>query len=66
MAGRLAAAPPLAVCAVRRTLFGAERGALERALEAEGRQQAECFQSEDCAEGLTAFFEKRLPRFHGK
>ena len=65
MAGRLAAAPPLAVRAVRRTLFGAERGALERALEAEGRRQAECFQSEDCAEGLNAFFEKRLPRFHG-
>ncbi len=66
LAGRLAAAPPLAVRAVRQTLFGSERAALERALEAEARQQAECFFSEDCAEGLNAFFEKRPPRFRGK
>jgi enoyl-CoA hydratase/carnithine racemase len=25
-----------------------------------------CFHSEDCSEGIRAFFEKRHPRFHGK
>lgn len=66
VAARLAAAPPLAVRAIRRTLFGADRAAMERALEAELRQQVECFLSEDCLEGLNAFFEKRAPRFHGR
>ncbi len=66
LAARLAAAPPLAVRAVRQVLFGTDRVALERALEAEIKQQAECFLSEDCQEGLTAFFEKRAPRFRGR
>lgn len=66
LAARLAAAPPLAVRAVRQTLFGNDRAELARALEAEIEQQAKCFLSEDCLEGLNAFLEKRPPRFRGR
>lgn len=66
LAAKLAAAPPIAARAVKKVLFGSERAALERALDLEVRQQVECFLSDDCGEGLTAFFEKRPPRFSGR
>ena len=66
IAAQLAAGPPLAVRAVKKTLFGSQRAELERALELEAQQQAKCFASEDCTEGIKAFFEKRAPRFEGK
>ncbi len=65
LAAQLAAAPPLAARAIKRTLFGSNRDELVRALKAEIEQQVKCFASADCAEGLTAFFEKRPPRFQG-
>lgn len=66
LAERLAAAPPLPIRAVKQTLLGAERDALERALDREISIQVECFLSEDCAEGLRAFLEKRKPQFRGR
>ncbi len=66
MAGELAAAPPLAMRAVKMCLVGRTLGELERALDEEIRVQVECFQSEDAREGLQAFFEKRRPVFHGR
>lgn len=66
MAGRLAEAPPLAVRAIKQALFRGDRAALERALDRETEEQAKCFLSEDCAEGLDAFFAKRKPRFRGR
>jgi len=66
LARQIAAGPPLAVGAVKRVLFGAQRVELERALEMEAQQQAKCFASEDCTEGIRAFFEKRAPKFAGK
>lgn len=66
LAAQLAAAPPLAVKAVKRMLMRNEREELERALDEEIRQQVECFLSVDCMEGLDAFRQKRPPRFRGR
>lgn len=66
MAQRLAEAPPIAARFVKKRLFGSDLAELERALDEEIQRQVECFMSADCAEGLTAFFEKRRPQFRGK
>jgi 2-(1,2-epoxy-1,2-dihydrophenyl)acetyl-CoA isomerase len=65
-AAKIAAGPPLAIRAAKQTLFGSEKEALNRALEAEVQHQMRCFASEDCLEGIHAFFEKRAPSFQGR
>ncbi len=66
LAVRLAQAPPLAVRAIKQVLFGNDLAELERALDFEVKTQMQCFVSEDCGEGIRAFFEKRPPRFRGR
>ncbi|HKV49019.1 MAG TPA: enoyl-CoA hydratase-related protein, partial [Candidatus Acidoferrales bacterium] len=61
----LAAGPPLAYRDMKRTMIGDKRQELQDVLEEEIRLQAHCFTTEDCAEGLAAFFEKRKPNFRG-
>jgi enoyl-CoA hydratase/carnithine racemase len=65
LAERLAAGPPLAYRDVKRTMIGDARRQLEAAIDEENRLQIHCFLSEDCAEGLAAFVEKRPPHFRG-
>jgi 2-(1,2-epoxy-1,2-dihydrophenyl)acetyl-CoA isomerase len=61
----LAAGPPIAYRDIKRTMIGEHHQALEDALDEEIRLQTHCFLSEDCVEGLTAFAEKRPPKFRG-
>jgi 2-(1,2-epoxy-1,2-dihydrophenyl)acetyl-CoA isomerase len=61
----LAAAPPIAVRDVKRAILADDRKTLEGKLDEEIRLQVHCFETEDCLEGLNAFFEKRKPNFRG-
>lgn len=66
LAQKIASGPPLAIRAVKKVLFADQKAALERALETEVEHQMKCFASEDCLEGVHAFFEKRVPQFRGR
>lgn len=65
LAESLAAAPPIALRDVKRTILADDRRTLEGKLDEEIRLQLHCFETEDCLEGLNAFFEKRKPNFRG-
>ena len=66
LAGRLAAAPPLALRAIRQALAASWDHTLEQQLDAERDLQRELGFTADYAEGVAAFGAKREPRFSGR
>jgi 2-(1,2-epoxy-1,2-dihydrophenyl)acetyl-CoA isomerase len=66
MAGRLAQGAPLALALTKRALNAAWDRGLEGALEYEAFLQDLAGRSHDHAEGITAFMDKRAPRFSGE
>lgn len=66
MAGQIAAAPRGVAAAAKRTLRQSLHAPLDRILEDEVQAQLQAFRSPDFKEGITAFVEKRTPRFGRK
>src|SRR5262245_4269323 len=64
-AGRLAAGPPLALQLSKRMLGMAHAISLSEALHQEAMAQTVTSASQDTAEAMRAFFQKREPRFEG-
>jgi 2-(1,2-epoxy-1,2-dihydrophenyl)acetyl-CoA isomerase len=62
----LAAAPTAAIARVKRLLVHSLTADLKSQLRYEREMQMECGRSEDFREGISAFFEKRQPRFTGR
>ena len=66
LAEELAAQPPIAVAGVLCAVVGAESLPLEEALRLERDAVRRCSVSADQVEGMSAFLEKRRPRFEGR
>lgn len=65
-AEQIAKGPPRVHAWVKQAVYGSLNGTLDEALEREIRGQVELINSRDFAEGLSAFFEKRVPSFSGE
>jgi enoyl-CoA hydratase len=63
---RLAAGPPLAFAATKKAVNGATLHRLEDALERERHGQTVLLRTDDAAEGMRAFSQKRRPVFRGE
>ena len=65
-AGKLAQRPPIAVSCVLKAIAAGSYEGLDQGLRVENEGSQTVAQSKDCAEGFTAFLEKRDPVFTGE
>jgi 2-(1,2-epoxy-1,2-dihydrophenyl)acetyl-CoA isomerase len=63
---KLLAGPPIALATSKKLLNQSFTSTLEEAVDAEGIGQAYQFTTKDTVEAMTAFVEKRAPRFKGR
>src|SRR5213082_183169 len=66
LAQKITQGPSLAIRAVKKALFASQENKLAQALDNEVLEQIRCYLSDDCNEGIRAFFEKRHPKFQGR
>ena len=66
IAEKLVNGPPMAIGHIKRLLRDGLARGFDEAFRDEGAAQAQCLRSEDCLEGIAAFFQKRPPVFAGR
>lgn len=65
LAGQVASGPAVAIAHAKRTVRSSLTASLDEILEMETEAQLAAFRSPDFREGITAFLEKRAPKFGG-
>ena len=65
LAQRLREAAPISIAAAKQAVYMSQASDLEEMLRYETEAQMRCFESQDGAEGVRAFLEKREPKFTG-
>ncbi|MGH7341966.1 MAG: enoyl-CoA hydratase/isomerase family protein, partial [Candidatus Rokuibacteriota bacterium] len=66
LARKIADGPPIAIRLAKRAIYHSLECDLRQALEFETYAQNICYETEDSAEGIRAFVEKRPPTFRGR